>query len=280
MVSPGFFDFRRLKSVTERDAYPLPQVNATLDKLRGARYLSTINLKNGYWHVPLSEESKALTAFTVSGRGLFEFNVMPFGLHSASSTFQSLLDQVITPDMAPHTFAYLDDIVVCITTFQEHIEVLAKVFQKLYDATLKPNPEKCQFFRAELKYLGHIVDKDGLRTDLELVAAIKNLSPPKDPKEARRFLGLIFWYRRFIKDVAYIAAPLHRLLKKRVKWEWTEQHEEAFDKLKESLITAPVLVCSDWDKPFNLQTDASQEGLEAAISQQGEDGERIIAYAS
>ena len=107
--------------MTKRDDYPLPQVNATLDKLRGARYLSTIDLKNGYWHVPLTEESKALTALTVSGRGLFEFNVMPFGLHSAPSTFQRLLDRVIKPDMAPHTFAYLDDIVVCTTTFQEQV---------------------------------------------------------------------------------------------------------------------------------------------------------------
>ena len=105
--------------------------------------------------------------------------------------------------MAPHTFAYLDDIVVCTTTFQEHIEVLAKVFQKLYDARLKANPEKCQFFRAELKYLGHIVEKDGLRTDPEKVAAIKNLPPSKDLKEARRFLGLISWYRRFIRRRPY-----------------------------------------------------------------------------
>ena len=141
-------DFKRLNNVTKKDAYPLTQVNTTLDKLQGARYLSTIDLKNGYWHVPLTEESKALTAFTVSGRGLFEFNVMPFSLHSASSTFQRLLDRVITPDMAPHTFAYLDDIVACTTTFQEHIEVLAKMFQKSYDARLKPNLEKCQFFRA------------------------------------------------------------------------------------------------------------------------------------
>ena len=109
--------------------------------------------------------------------------------------------------MAPHTFAYLDDIVVCTTTSQEHIEVLAKVFQKLYDARLMPNPKKCQFSRAELKYLEHIVDKDGLRTDPEKVAVIRNLSPPKDLKEARCFLGLISWYRRFIKDVAHIAAP-------------------------------------------------------------------------
>ena len=102
-------DFRRLNSVTKRDVYPLLQVNATLDKLRGARYLSTVGLKNGYWHVPLTETSKPLTALTVSGRGLYEFNVMSFGLHSAPSTYQRLLDQVITTVMASHTFAYLDD---------------------------------------------------------------------------------------------------------------------------------------------------------------------------
>ena len=108
-------DFCRLNTVTKRGAYPLPQVNATLDKLRGARYLSTIDLKNSYWHVPLTEASKPLTAFTALGRGLYEINVIPFGLHSAPSTFQRQLDQVITPDMAPHAFAYLDGIVVFIS---------------------------------------------------------------------------------------------------------------------------------------------------------------------
>ena len=107
------FDFRRLNKVSKKDAYPLPQVNATLDKLRGARYLSSIDLKNGYWHVPLTERSKPLTAFTVPGKGLFEFKVMPFGLHAATPSFQRLLDRVITPDMAPSAFAYLDDIVIC-----------------------------------------------------------------------------------------------------------------------------------------------------------------------
>ena len=171
-------DVRKLNSVTRRDAYPLAQVNATLDKLRGGRYLSTIDLKNGYWHVPLAEDSKPLTAFTAYGRGLFEFIVMPFGLHSAPSTFQRLLDHVITPDMAPHAFAYLDDIVICTATYEKHLEVLESVFQKLRNARLRPHPEKCKFFRAELRYLGHIVEQNGLRMDPSKVAAIKDLTPP------------------------------------------------------------------------------------------------------
>ena len=109
---------------------------------------------------------------------------------------------------------------------------------------------------------------------------IKDLIPPKNLKEGRRFLCLVSWYRRFIKDVVHIAAPLHRPLKKRVKWEWTDEHQTAFDRLKESLTTAPVLVCPDWSKPFTLQTDASQERLGAALSQPGEQGEQIVAYAS
>ena len=195
-------DFRRLNNVTERDAYPLPQVNATLDELRGARYLSTSDLENGYWHVPLTEGSKPLNAFTVSGRGLYEFNVMPFGLHSAPSTFQRLLDQVITPKIAPHVFAYLDDILVCTTAFQKHLEVLTDLFQRLCDARLRPNPNKCKFFQAELKYLGHIVDQHRLRRDPSKVVTIKDLTPPRNLKETRRFLGQISWYRRFIKDIA------------------------------------------------------------------------------
>ena len=132
---------------------------------------------------------------------------MPFGLHSAPSTFQRLLDEVITPDMAPHAFAYLDDIVMCTTTFSKHLEILTEVFQKLYDARLRPNPEKCNFFRAELKNLEHIVDQQGLRTDPSKVATIKELTPPRNLKEACRFLGLISWYRRFIKDVATWPPP-------------------------------------------------------------------------
>ena len=251
-----------------------------MDKLRGASYLSSIDLKNGYWHVPLTEESKPLTAFTVPGRGLFEFNVMPFGLHTAPSTFQRLLDRIITPDMAPQAFAYLDDIIVCTRTFEEHMSMLRKIFDRLYEAKLRPNTDKCHFFRPKLQYLGHVVDEKGLHTDPEKVAAIQNLSPPRNIKEARRFLGLISWYRRFIKDVSQVAAPLHQLLKKKAQWEWTKEHQEAFEELIRRLISAPILACPDWTKEFVLQTDASKDGLGAVLTQSDGETESIIAYAS
>jgi len=122
-------DFRKVNEVTNRDAYPLPHISATLDKLRGAKYLSTIDLKQGYWQVPLAQKSRPITAFTVPGRGLMQFTVMPFGLHSAPVTFQRLLDTILGPELEPHAFVYLDDIIVVSTTFDDHLCHLKKVFR-------------------------------------------------------------------------------------------------------------------------------------------------------
>jgi len=150
-------DFRWVNEVTERDA--LPQINATLDKLRGARYLTTLDLQQGYWQIPLAPESRAVTAFTVPGRGLMQFKVMPFGLHSAPATFQRLLDTILGPELEPHVFAYLDDIIIASSTFEDHLRHLTEVFLRLRNVRLRLNPAKCRFCVPELKYLGHIVNR-------------------------------------------------------------------------------------------------------------------------
>lgn len=165
-------DFRRINDVTHKDAYPLPQITATLDKLREARYLSTLDLKSGYWQVPLAQESRPITAFTIPGKGLYQFTVMPFGLHSAPATFQRLLDTVLGPDLEPHVFGYLDDIIVISKTFHEHLKLLAETFRRLRNAQLRLNPDKCKFCVDKLKYLGHIIDREGIRTDPEKVSAV------------------------------------------------------------------------------------------------------------
>jgi len=171
-------DFRRVNDVTERDAYPLPQINATLDKLRGARYLTTLDLQQGYWQIPLAPESRAVTAFTVPGRGLMQFRVMPFGLHSAPATFQRLLDTILGPELEPHVFAYLDDIIIASPTFDEHLRHLSEVFTRLRNARLRLNPAKCRFCVPELKYLGHVINRQGVQTDPEKIKAIEQWPPP------------------------------------------------------------------------------------------------------
>lgn len=273
-------DFRRFNAVTRKDAYPLLHITATLDKLRDARYLSTTDLQSGYWQIPLSPESKPLTVFTVPGRGLMQFTVMPFGLHSAPATFQRLMDEVLRPTLEPYVFVYLDDIIVVSQTFREHLDRLTEVFDRLRAAKLRINRDKCRLGVSRLKYLGHVIDHDGISTDPEKVSTITNWPTPTTVHQARQFIGIASWYRRFIANFSKLSSPLTRLTKKRAKWTWGTSEEEAFQKLKTTLSTTPILACPDFSRRFVLQTDASKERLGAVLTQHLEDGERVIAYAS
>lgn len=272
-------DYRKLNKVTERDAYPLPFVTNTLDKLRDARYLSSLDIKSAYWQVPVSSESKPLTAFTVPGRGLFQFCRMPFGLHNAPATWQRLIDRVLS-HMEQYVFVYLDDIVVVTQTFEKHLEVLKEVFSRLTEAGLTVRRDKCHFCRSELKFLGYIVDRSGLRCDPEKVAAILNIAPPRSVKEVRRFLGMTSWYRRFIPNFASLVSPISSLLRKGAPFVWSEDCNSSFETIKEKLVSSPVMSCPDFEKPFVIQTDASDYGLGAVLSQDFSDGERVISFIS
>jgi hypothetical protein len=198
--------------------------------------ISTIHLRSGYWQIRLTLVSKPITAFTVPSRGLYQFRVMPFGLHSAR--------------LDPYCFAYLDDIVVLGETFEHHLEVLQEVFRRLRAANLKLNPDKCQFGRRSLTYLGYVVTAADIQTDPGNVAAIQQLVTPKTLRQVRRFLGMASWYR--IPDFSRIVAPLDRLLKKGVRWEWTTEQDAVLNTLKGGLSASPVLACPDFGKPFVL----------------------------
>lgn len=273
-------DFRKVNAVTKRDAYPLPKVTTILDRLRDARYLSSLDVKSAYWQIPLHKDSQEKTAFTIPNRGLFHFVTMPFGLHNAASTWQRFIDSVIGSDLEPQVFIYLDDIVVCTDSFELHLEVLKKIFQRLKLAGITLNQEKCCLCRAELKYLGYIVDERGLRVDPEKVEAIIQIPVPKTQKEVRQFCGTASWYRRFIPNFASRLYPLTNLLKKRQKFVWDEETQAAFEDIRSCLVKAPILTCPDFSQPFVVSCDASAVGLGAILSQERELGEQVIAYAS
>src|SRR3978361_1844963 len=205
---------------------------------------------------------------------------MPFGLHAAPATFQRLVDRIIGQDLEPYCFAYLDDIIITGKTFDHHLALLKEVFSRLREANLRLNPEKCQFGRKSLKYLGHLVTSEGIRTDPDKVSAIVDLSPPTNLRGLRRFLGMASWYRRYIEGFSKITAPLNRLLKKGQRWQWTAEQDKAFCELKQHLTEAPVLTCPDFEQPFILQTDASDLGLGVALTQNIEGNDQVIAYAS
>lgn len=273
-------DYRRLNRVTKKDAYPLPLISGILDKLRDARYLSSLDIKSAYWQVPVAVESREFTAFSVTGRGLFQFRRMPFGLSNAPATFQRLIDTILGHDLEPYVFQYLDDIVIVTPTFKKHVEVLKLVLERLLAAGLTVGRDKCQFCLPSLKYLGYVVDRDGLHVDPEKVSAIIDIPSPSTVKQVRQFLGIASWFRRFIPNFSTIAAPLTTLLRKKHTFVWSLDQEGAFRTIKEKLVSAPVLCCPDFSRPFVIQTDASDYGIGAVLTQEYPDGEHVISYIS
>ena len=243
-------NFRKLNASTRKDAYPLPYMNGILDKLRCARFISTIDLSHAYHQVPLDKKSREYTAFTVPGLGLLQFKRMHYGLTNFPATFQRLLDRIITPDMEPYVFAYLDDLIIATENFEEYLHWLDKVLRKLQEANPTINRDKCEFCRSQVKYLGFLVNSEGLQVDLDKVSPILQFPTPVNVSSFREFLGLACWYRRVIPDFVTIA------------------------------LTNPVLARPDYSKEFQLQTDASSTGLGAVLSQNIDGVERVIAYAS
>jgi hypothetical protein len=190
------------------------------------------------------------------------------------------MDNIIGADLEPHVFVYLDDIIIISRDFEHHMEILRLIFQRLNEAGVSINWKKCQFCRARLRYLGHIVDCKGLRPDTEKVEAILQIPEPRNVLEVRRFVETASWYRRFIPNFASIIAPLTKLTRKNVTFVWTEECSSAFTKLKELLISAPLLSAPDFSRLFTLQCDASSFGLGAVLTQTFDDGERPICYLS
>ena len=271
-------DFRKLNSVTRRDMYPLPRVDDVLERLAGAKYFTCLDLKSGYWQVPVSVKDRHKTAF-VTPDGLFEFNAMPFGLANAPPTFQRLMDTVLGSLKWTACMVYLDDILVFGRTFEEHLHNLSLVLTALEKANLKLNVAKCIFSGSQVTHLGHVISEEGIRPDESKTAALRNFKVV-DLKSLRSFIGLASYYRRFVPDFARIAQPLHALMKKNVRWSWTAQHEEAKAALIDKLCTAPVLAHFNETLETEIQTDASLSGLGAVLSQKSGNGFRPVSFIS
>lgn len=277
------FDGRPLNEVTKHDCYPLPNVERILNSLRDAKYISSIDLRKAFWQIPLDPTSREKTAFSVIGRGQFQFVTMPFGLCNAAQTQQRLVDAIFGAKYEPKIFSYVDDIIICGSTLEEHIELLKIVKDKLKEANLTINLEKCSFFKTSLKFLGFIVGSNSLRTDPDKVASMVNYPRPRSTTEIKRFVGLCSWYRRFIKDFSTLLAPINDLLKGKKKNQsitWNDAAEQAFIKVKELLVSAPILSQPDFSKEFTIQCDASAVGLGGILTQVIEGEEKVIAYAS
>lgn len=275
-------DARKLNDRTRRDAYPLPHQDRILGRLGASKYLSTIDLSKAFWQIPLDPESRKYTAFRIFGRGLFQFTRLPFGLVNSPATLSRLMDHVLGyGELEPNVFVYLDDIVIVSNTFEEHLRSLKEVARRLREANLSINLEKSKFCVPELPYLGFVLSQRGIRPNPDKIEAIVNFERPTSVRSLRRFLGMVNYYRRFISEFSEVTAPMTNLLKGKPKIvQWNDEAERAFVILKEKLITAPILACPDFGRPFTIQTDASDTAIAGVLTQEVNGSEHVIAYFS
>lgn len=253
--------------MTERDAYPFPSVTEITYAVAGAKYFTTLDCSRGYLQIEMHPDDVPKTAFTCH-RGLFEFVRMPFGLSNSPSSYQRMMDIVLGD--AKHEFAlcYLDDVTVFSRSFEEHVEHLQIVLQRMRAAGLTIHPGKVQLAGEKINLLGFVVDKGVLRPNPEKLQAILQYPPPSDVKSLQRFLGMIAFYRQFIPQCANISVPLNELLRKGKKWCWASEQQTAFQTLLTALAENASLQLPDLNKPFVVQTDASEFGLGAVLLQE------------
>ena len=249
-------DFRQLNAATFKDAHPLPRIDDLLDTLHGAQWFTTLDLKSGYWQVSIQESDTAKTAFRTSSGQLYEFNQVPFGLCNAPATFSHLMERVLAGLHWETCLFYLDDITVFSSSWEEHLARLRQVFERLRHANLKLGAEKCTFAEKEVSYLGHRVTAEGLWPDSALLAAIRDIPPPKTATEVCSFPGLAGYYRRYVKNFAAIAGPLHALTRKDAVFHRSAECQTAFNRLKTLLTTSPITAFPDFSQAFRLYTDA------------------------
>ena len=234
----------------------------------------------------MEEDSKALTAFTVGPLGFYECERMPFRLTNVPAIFQCLMQSCLGNLHLQYCIIYLDNIIIFSKTSEDHLARLQAIFEKLKKVELKLKPSKCEFFKQELTYLGHIVSKNGIQTDSKKVKAIRKWPVPTNVTEVQSFLGFTNYYHRFIKKYAQVANPLYKLIsgeniaRKQNSIKWDLEYQEAFDKLKELCTTTPILAYANFGKPFKLHTDVSVLGLGAVLYQVQDGVERVISYAS
>lgn len=273
-------DFRELNKITVFDPRPMPRIDAILNKISKAKFISKLDLTKGYWQVPLDDDAKRKSAF-VTPFGHFSFTVMPFGMVNAPATFVRLVSKVLT-GLEDFTEAFIDDIGIYSNTWEEHLEHLGTVFEALRKANLAARPAKCEFGFNELCFLGHTIGSGKIKPMMSKVEAIQNFPIPATKKKVKSFLGMIGFYRKFIPNFATVALPLTDLTRKRTpnKIKWTHDLDHSSKELKGKLLSEPVLRSPDFSRSFILRTDASAHGAGAVLEQEFEDGKHPICFLS
>jgi len=273
-------DARKINTVIIPDRECPTNMEETLIKFKGMKYLSSIDLTAGYWQCPLKQNCREITAFLHRGRN-YQFKVLPFGLINSVAEFQKILDQVLGPEVMNFAAVYVDDIQITSASFQEHMQHLETIFRKLAEHNITINKKKSQFLKKQVTFLGHVISEKGISMDPDKIQTIKNFQPPRTKKQVQSFLGFINFYRKFIRDLSQDTEHLSVLTKKKSKWVWNTTQQRAFEDIKQKFLADIIIQFPDFTKAFYLNTDASTTHLGAELYQINDAGQhQTLGFAS
>ena len=262
-------------------SFPISRLEDLLHDIgsKQPKYFSVLDMNSAFFQFPLKETDKHKSAF-VTRHGHYQYTRVSFGLKPSPIFFTSAMSKILEKFIkSKQAFIYADDIIVCSTTLDEHLETLSNIFATFRKKNLTFDPKKSKFIEQKVKYLGHFLDPNGITVDPEKIELVKNFPRPKTVKHVQQFLGLANYYKRFCENYSKVAKPLFQLLKKDTKFDWTTECETAFQGLQNKLITAPILTFANPNKKYIITTDASQEALGFILSQLDDTGkEKVIEY--
>lgn len=272
-------DYRNINKKLIADKYPLPRIDEILDGLGRAKYFSVLDLYNGFHQVPLHEDSRDVTSFS-SEKGSFRWKVLPFGLNVSPNSFSRMMSLAFSGIGPDKLFLYMDDIIVIGCSESHHLKNLKLVFDVCRKMNLKLNPQKCEFAKTSVTFLGHKCTDKGILPDDSKTEVVKNYPIPFDKDSTRRFVAFANYYRRFISNFAEKSAPLNKLTRKNVKFEWTEECKNSFQYIINKILKPPILAYPDFSQKFIITVDASKLGCGAILSQNHTGDDLPICFAS
>ncbi|CAM8965415.1 unnamed protein product [Rhodiola kirilowii] len=266
-------DYMKFNAVTRKYHFPLPFIDQMLDRLA---YFCFLDSFSGYNQIPIAPEDQEKTTFTYPF-GMFAFRRMSFGLCNAPDTFQQVVTSIFSDMIGAFIEVFMDDFTVYGDTLDAHLDNLSTVLARCVSMNLVLNNEKCHFVVTHGVVLGHIVSYEGIKAEKAKIDLILTLLYPSTVRDIKSFLGLVYFYRRFVKDFSKKALPLSNLLQKDVPFEFTDSCREAFDELKQAFTSTPIIQAPDWDQPFEIMCDASDYAVGAVLGQRG-DKKPVVIY--
>ena len=274
-------DFREINKIVVPEPQPFPRIEDIIVKAGNCHFFSTFDINSAFWSIPIKKEDREKTAF-ITQNGHWQWKCLPFGLKISPAIFQRVLANTLRRNgLAEFCMNYIDDILVFSETFDQHIKHIEQLMKTIRKEGFRLKLAKCKFAENSVKYLGHIIEKDGVRPGKDNLKAIRDFERPRNKKNVRQLLGKINFYYKFIEDACKLLEPLHNLLRKNTEFIWNEECEKAFKKIKEYLCSSPILSIYDHNREVFIYTDASGDGLGAVLKQPQDNGMlHPVAYFS